>query len=192
MSRATLAVDRVMAAVLGLVLIAAAVIGILWWSGRLASQPDTVRLSSITWLPGLSGQSWWPWALGAVGLVLTLLGVRWLFGHIPQRGVSRLNLPGSDGTGTLYVDAKPVAAAAAETLTASPGVRSAHGIIRRERGQITARIDATIDPATDLHAVAAAADAVSADLKAALARDDLTCQVLLRSARREHPTRHLR
>lgn len=182
MSRATLAVDRVVAALLGLVFIAAAVLGFAWWAGRLAVGPK-VELSSVSWLPTLTDQSWWPWALGAAGVVLTLLGLRWLVGHLPDRGVSRLTLPGSERAGRLQVAAKPVASAAADALAATPGVRSARGSIQSDRGQLLARIDATIERECDLRAIAAAADAVSADLQNALGRDDLSCQVQLHTAR---------
>ena len=47
-----------------------------------------------------------------------------------------------------------------------------------------ARLTATIEPQADLATVAAAADAVSADLKKVLAREDLYCLVNLRVAQR--------
>ena len=183
MSRATLAFDRIIAAVLGLVLIAAGVIGVLWWARRLPGLPDKVTLSSVSWLPTLTEQSWWPWALGAFGVLLVLLGLRWIGGHIPSRGVSHLSLPGSGSDGQLLAEAKPVASAAADAFAQTPGVRSAKGSIQRDRGQLMARIDATIEREADLGMIAAASDTVSADLRQALERDDLSCQVQLRTAR---------
>ena len=63
-------------------------------------------------------------------------------------------------------------------------VRSVRGTINRDRGQLVARLTATIEPQADLATVGAAADAVSADLKKVLAREDLRCQVNLRVAHR--------
>lgn len=183
MSRATLAFDRVIAAVLGLVLIAAGALGVLWWAGRLPGLPSKVQLSSVGWLPTLTEQLWWPWALGAFGVLLVLIGLRWMGGHVPNRGVSHLTLPGSDSDGKLLVEAKPVASAAADAFAQTPGVRSAKGSIQRDRGQLMARINATIEREADLGMIAAASDTVSADLRRALERDDLACQVQLRTAR---------
>lgn len=180
MSRAVIVVDRVAAIVAGLVLIAVGLLTLAWWRGTMGLSG---RLSS----PGLvrqTTQPWWPWVAGLLGLVLVILGLRWLVAHIPARGVSRFRLPGSGPQGRLTADAKSVAKVAAQVLEGSDGVRSARGAIERERGQIVARLTATIHPHADLHVVAHAADAVSADLRNVLQRDDLHCLVNLRVARR--------
>ena len=184
MSRATLAFDRFMAALAGLLLIAVGVLGILWWAGRLGSAPSQIDLSGIRWLPR---QSWWPWALGAGGVILALIGLRWLLSHLPLRGISHLSLPGSGSEGRLLVAAGPVVQAAASALAETPGVRSARGRIDQERGQVVARLDATIERGADLRVVAAAADTVTGQLQAALERQDLTSRVQLRTAGRNRP-----
>lgn len=184
MSRGTLAIDRIVAALAGLVLIAVGVFALLWYSGRLGSAPTRMDLGGIRWLPK---QQWWPWALGMAGVVLALLGLRWLLSHLPNRGVTNLYLPGSNAQGKLLVAAGPVADAAASALAKTPGVRSAKGRIGHDRGEIVARIDATIEREADLRVVAAAADAVTGDLQAALEREDLTSRVQLRTAGRNRP-----
>jgi len=181
MSRGTLALDRVMTALAGLVLVALGVLGILWWAGRLGSVPDHVDLSGIRWWPR---QQWWPWALGVGGVILALLGLRWLLAHLPRRGISVLSLPGSGPEGRLLVAAGPVIDAAAGALARTPGVRSARGRVDHDRGQIVAHLDATIERGADLRTVAAAADAVTGELQAALERQDLTGLVRLRTAGR--------
>lgn len=181
MSRGTLVLDRVMTALVGLVLLALGVLGILWWAGRLGSVPTQVDLSAIRWWPK---QQWWPWALGLAGLILALLGLRWLFGHLPRSGISHLSLPGSGPEGRLLVAAGPVVDAAADAMARTPGVRSARGRIDHDRGQLVAHLDATIERGADLRTVAAAADAVTGELQAALERQDLTGLVQLRTAGR--------
>ncbi|HET9631604.1 hypothetical protein [Terrabacter lapilli] len=181
MSRATLALDRVMTALVGLVLVTLGVLGILWWAGRLGSVPTRVDLSAIRWWPR---QQWWPWALGLAGLILVLLGLRWLVAHLPRRGISHLSLPGSGPQGRLHVAAGPVVDATADALARTPGVRSARGRIDHDRGQLVAHFDATIERGADLRTVAAAADAVTGELQAALERQDLTGLVQLRTAGR--------
>jgi len=180
MSRATLAVDRVLGALTALLLIGAGLFGIAWWSGRLVSLPQRLDLAGLGWLPR---QAWWPWALGVVGALLVLLGLRWLAGHLPDRGVTHLFLTGSSAEGKLIVSARPVASAAAQVLASTPGVGTVRGAIQRDRGQLVARLNASIEPEADLRVVAAAADQVSAQLQQVLQREDLHCRVQLRTTR---------
>jgi hypothetical protein len=184
MTRTTLAFDRVMTALVGLALLALGVLGILWWAGRLGSAPTELDLGSIR---GWPRQQWWPWALGAAGVVVALIGLRWLFSHLPRGGVSHLTLPGSGAQGRLLVAAGPVVDAAASALADTPGVRSARGRIDHDRGQIVAHFDATIERGADLRRVAAAADEVTGQLQSALERRDLTSRVMLRTAGGNRP-----
>ena len=182
MSRGTLAVDRVVGAVVALVLIGAGLFGIAWWSGRFPSLPPRVDQSVWT---SWTTQAWWPWALAAAGVVAILVGLRWLVAHLPDRGVSHLSLTGSGVDGKLIVDAGTVAAAAAQALQHTIGVRSSRGSIHRDRGQLVAVLKATIEREADLHLIAAAADQASAHLQQALQRGDLHCRVQLRTAARD-------
>ena len=191
MSRATIAANRIVAFLVGLVLIGVGVAGVLWWQGTLTrwfpGVSDRLDTSAVT---DLTRQPWWPWAAGAAGVVLVLLGLCWLLGHLPSRSVSQLKLPGSTSSGKLAAQVRPVAAAAAEALGQTPGVRSAKGSIREERGQLVARLNATVEQQADLAAVANAAERVSAQLGQVMQRDDLVCQVNLTVARRDRtPTR---
>lgn len=184
MTRGTLAVDRIMTALAGLVLAALGVLCILWSADRLGSAPRQVDLSAGR---GWSQQQWWPWALGAVGVVLILVGLRWLLSHLPRPGVGHMSLTGSGREGRLLVAAGTVIDAAASSLAGTPGVRSAHGRIDHDRGQLVVRLDATIERGADLQTVAAAADVITAKLHSALERDDLTARVQLRTAGRNRP-----
>lgn len=181
MSRATIAFDRAATFLAAAVLIAVGAGAIAW------------ALDLVTWLPtsldtsgvqDVTGSPWWPWVAGAAGLIAVLAGLRWLIAHLPDRGVGDLALSGSGPTGKLRAAPRPVARAAAQALAATPGVRSATGSVLRERGQLVARLTATIEAGADLHLVAAAADQVAAELGAVLGRGDLHCQVQLNVATR--------
>lgn len=180
MSRAVIAFDRIAAVILALLLISAGVIGLVWWRGDLGISG---RLDASTAVDQTT-QPWWPWAAGLAGAALVLLGLWWLAGHVITRGVGQVRLPGTGKQGRLTAQVKPVAQAAAEVLATTDGVRSVRGTITRDRGQLVARLSATIEPQADLAVVAAAADAVSADLKKVLGREDLHCLVTLRVAHR--------
>lgn len=187
MSRATIALDRLVVLVLGLLLVAAGAATLLWWYGPVDALPAPLRPSGPIQLDRVQSmltETWFPWVAALVGLALVLLGSWWLLAHVPQRGVGDLRLPGSGSTGQLRAQAKQVAAAAADQLEATPGIRSASGSIQHERGQLVAKLGALVEPDADLAAVSRACDRVSAELATVLERDDLHCQVNLRVAGR--------
>jgi len=163
MSRSMVAVDRFVALVMGIALIAAGVFAVLWWRGAFPEAPSL----DLAGVRGTLDQPWWPWVAGLVGALGVVLGLRWMLGHLPDRGVGLLKLPGSSSQGRLSADAGSVATAAADVLEGVPGIRSSSGRVLRERGQ-----------------VAAAADQVASDLASVLGRDDLCCQVQLKVGKR--------
>ncbi len=189
MKRRTIAVDRFAGLLAALALFGAGFALVAWWAARMNWIPSELNVLpdrlSTTGVTDAISTTWWPWASGVVGVILVLLGLRWLVGHVPDRGVRQLNLPGSTDTGRLVVDAATVADAAAHALASAPGVRSARGTIGRERGQVVARLTATIEREADLALIARAADEVSANVAAALERDDLRCRVDLNVAARQ-------
>lgn len=179
MSRAVLALDRIVVLLVAIVLIAAGVAAFTWWLGTsiLSGPVDAGAVADQTTQP------WWPWACGLLGVVLLVLGLRWLAAHVVPRGVDSLRLSGSDAHGKLTARARPVAQAAGDVLEMTPGIRSARGAIATDRGQVVVRITATVEPYAALADVAAAVDSMTGDLRAVLGRDDLHCQARLRVAR---------
>lgn len=188
MNRGVLAANRAALFVVGAVLVCAGVAMAGWW---LAVDRD-LRLGGWTWGSELSldpplqrtQTPWWPWATGAAGVLLLLLGIRWLARHLVSARVRDIRLPGSGSAGTLEAAVSPVFAAAAAALATTPGVRSATGRIQDRRRQITARIDATIEPRSDLRVVGSACERVAADLRTVLGRDDVTSCIVLSVPRR--------
>ena len=183
-TRKTLFIDRIATLVLALVLIAGGGAAIWWWSGQslagyqLADTSDTSAVSDVV------DAAWFGWAAAAVGIVLALVGIRWIAAHLTTARVARLTLGGSDATGRLDVAGSKVAGAAAQALADTVGVRSAKGAVVRDRGQLVAHLAAVIEPEADLALVARRADEVSAQLAEVLERDDLRCSVQLRVAAR--------
>jgi hypothetical protein len=183
-SRLTVAVDRLCALLLGMVLVVGGAAVAIWGTDRVQPLNSTLGLSK---LQQATTESWWPWVVGLGGVAAVLVGLRWLVAHVPTRRSGPLRLPGTSRAGRLTADGGSAADAAAEAFASTPGVASARGTLIDDRGQLVARLVATIDSDADLPAVAQAADEVSAQLQNVLGRKDLRCRVDLRLARRERP-----
>lgn len=185
MRRSVLGLDRVMALLFGLILLAFGIAVAAWYNGTLRRLfPAFPKRLSTAKAGDLADTSWWPWAAGGAGALLVLLGLWWLIAHLPRRGVGLLVLPGSGKAGRLRVDPAGPATTAAEVLADTPGMRSVHSSVRRDRGQLIVGLNATMDPRADLAEVIAATDAVATDLNAVLGRDDARARILLSVARR--------
>lgn len=191
MSRSVLGLNRLLAIVLGLVLLVVGLAATAWAAGWLVklwvSAPDTLQLKTVS---TTFAMAWWPWAAGIAGAVLILLGLWWLLAHLPRRGVGSLSLPGSNAAGRLSIDPAGAASTAADVLSEAPGVRAASSRVLRDRGQLVVALRATVEPTADLRSVIAATDDVASDLAQVLGREDARARILLGVARRaRHQTR---
>lgn len=182
MLRGVIAVDRVAAAVAGLVLIAAGTAALGWRFDRIPDAPDRIE---SPWITNATNADWWPWVTGIGGVLLVLIGLAWLAKHLPRRGPARLNLTGSDKTGRLSADGNAAVTAAGHILAATVGVRDADGRIVADRGQLVAEFHPTIEPGADLEVVRTAAEQAGADLLRIVGRDDLSYRIELRVARHD-------
>ncbi|HWS33177.1 MAG TPA: hypothetical protein VN408_10595 [Actinoplanes sp.] len=104
----------------------------------------------------------------------------------PRRPIGALLLPGSGAEGRLPVDPGGPATVAAWLLADTPGVRSAHSRVVRERGRIVVVFRAVAEPHANLDDIAEAADAVTAELRTVLDRDDIAVRLALTVAARRH------
>jgi hypothetical protein len=185
MRRSVLGLDRILAILLGLILLSTGIAVAAWYNGNLRRLfPQFPKELSTKKGSDLANTDWWPWTAGAVGVLLVLLGLWWLLAHLPRRGVGLLVLPGSGRNGRLRIDPSGPAATAAEVLADTPGIRTAHGKAQRDRGQLIVALTATMDPRADLSQIVAATDAVATDLNTVLGRDDARARILLSVARR--------
>lgn len=178
--RRTVAYDRLVTLALGLGLLAVATVAAArWWreSGRdpWPYLPDRVDLTGVH---RLLDQAWWPWAALGAGTVLVLLGIAALLLHLPRTGPSTLRLPGSGPHGRLEVDAGQLADGAAALLAGVPGVRRSTGRVVRDRDGLVTRLRVTLDPRTDLAALAEAGDRMADTVRDLTGRGDLRCEVL--------------
>ncbi|WP_432544014.1 hypothetical protein [Kineococcus sp. SYSU DK002] len=190
MKRSVLAVDRLVAVVLGVVLVAAGVLAAAWGSGQLTrwwpQAPDRLDLGAAR---DAVDAGWFGAACAGFALVTAVLAVWWLLAHVPRQGVKTLGLTGSGPAGQLRLSADGPADAAAEELALTPGVRSAGGRTIDDRGELVVELRALVEPTADLAVVARAAEEVSTQLRGVLGREDARGRVRLSVARNDRSQR---
>ncbi|MGZ0145887.1 hypothetical protein ACXJJ3_02350 [Kribbella sp. WER1] len=179
MRRGIIALDRTVGVLVALILIAAGALALLWWH---AGTPHRLTVQTP---PDHTQASWWPWATGAAGIVIALIGLWWLAAHLPRRVNGHFHLSDDKQHGGLSADAHAAVAAAATDLSALPEIRDASGRVVTDRGQLVAELQCTIEPSADLDTVTAAVAEAAADLHEVLGLPRLRHRVRLRVARND-------
>lgn len=116
-------------------------------------------------------------------MLLILLGLWWLVAHVPRRRLGEIRLPGSGAAGILRANTNAVAAAAADSLAAAAGVRSATGRAFTDRGRPTIALTATLDPMADLGVAREVAQQVRGEIVQALDGAELATRIHLHIAK---------
>lgn len=166
--------DRLAVAAVGAALTAAGVQTVL--SSRRPGATKVVDLSPIT---EVWQQDWWRWAGGAAGVVLIVVGLRWLAAHRWPAKAGRMGL-GENILVTLSADVPPIADAAATSLADAPGVLKAAARTTVERGRPTVTLTATVAARHGLAPGAAAGDAVARTV-ARMTGDKVAVRTLVRA-----------
>jgi hypothetical protein len=151
MSRRAVGFDRVATFVAGLCLLASGCCGIAWQQGAFGADASLqLMVARYVEMP------WWPWALGAAGVTLVVLGGRWIATHRWAPKASRVVLA-ADESG-LTADATSVADAAATFLEEQSGVLKARGTATIDRGAPTVTLTMTVPARRGLRSGVEAAD----------------------------------
>ncbi len=187
MSRATVALDRVLVLVLGLVLLAGGAWVVAWSSGRLPAGWWSTSTFSLGLPTAWTAAAWWPWAVLGVGLLLVLVGLLWFLRHFRSSRVPVLPLAGDGSGGRLLVRDGALADGCAQALVERcPDVVSASGRLLDQRGRMVLDLRAQVRPEADLASVAGACDEVVGYVRRSTGRPDLTSRTRLTVAR--HPS----
>ena len=181
MSRTTNALNRAVLLAVGLLLLVGGAATTAWGSGRWQIGSGVVDTSSVT---KVIEEAWWPWASAAAGVLAIALALRWVSALLLRSPVRTVGLPGSGAQGRLTVHAAALARLASELLGSTLGVRSTQGRCVRHRRWLVLELTATVEPTTNLDALASAYAQVSTELSEALERGDVQARLLLHSASR--------
>lgn len=131
MTRTATAMDRVATCVVGMLAVVLGVAAILWNLDVIKNLPARIE---IPWAEDLVDYSWWPWAVGGVGVLLVLLALRWLISHVPLRRVKEITVPGSNSHSSITADLGAVAEGASASLEDFDEVSRVRGKALVDRG----------------------------------------------------------
>jgi hypothetical protein len=178
--RRTAPIDRAITLLVGVALLAGAATVWAWREETLISEPTL----DLSWLSRRLEAEWWPWTVGAAGVLLVLLGLTLAAAHLPRRGVSVIQASGSHAHSGL-VDSDVLVSTVQDRIYEIEGVRTARGRIRRERRQLVMGFVVTVDPAVSLRQTVSELDEAAAMGAQIARRDDLAFRIDLKVARRE-------
>lgn len=182
MNRAAAGAERIAVLLVGLALLVLGAGAAAWERDWIPDAVDRVDASALL---GRTDEQWWPWVVGLLGLLLVVLGLRWLLAHARRRSLGRLKLPGTGRGGALEADSGALLDAASAALAEAPGVTARGGRIWRDQREVVVELRAGIDPGADLNEVADAADRAASVLSASLGpQAPARCRVLLVRGRR--------
>lgn len=179
MRRSTAILDRLVAGLLGTILIVAGLLG-------LAARFDVAPFSGWTdelrpsRLPGHVAADWFTWALAATAVVAVVLAVALLAANVDRRLTRTKIDDASDDTGEIRFHLADVAEGVAKHLQTRPGIRRARGRAEVDRGSevITVTLDLAHD--ADMASVLRTCDEAALDVDAALGGLDCGTRFLIR------------
>lgn len=175
------ALDRTLVALAGL-LLAAAGAGLLGWQQQWFPQlGETLRTGAVA---DAADTGWWPWAVAAGGVLLGLLGLRWLVAHVPGRGPGSVRLASSGVTGRLEADLRATADAVGARLAELAPVTGVRTTTSEARNGSVLEVRARLEPEADAEAVVEAVRTCREELDAAFPDHEVGLRVRVSSPRR--------
>ncbi|KXP10427.1 hypothetical protein [Tsukamurella pseudospumae] len=176
MKPSTRVIDRLVAGLIGLVLLGGGLWALGYRLGQRTATDATHRVSTAT-ITRLPDEPWWPAVIGAAGVVL-ILGTLWLLVRHLRSASTRMIR--TEGGGT--VDLGRVAEAVASDLSRSPLIRRARPSTAVDRGRPIIRIAVSVVPEASVEDLSALALAARREVAAAT-NPDVGFQVLVNDRR---------
>lgn len=161
MTRTAVALDRLAALLIGVLLIVLGAGALVWNTDLFSDTPEAITAPAFT---TATTEPWWGWAMAGAGVILLVVGLRWLLSHSPAQRAKTLRLDGTDRTGTLSADLGAVADGVAAALADIAGVQSAKGKAIIDRGLTTLDFSLSVGVDRDLGPVITDIDEVAAQV----------------------------
>jgi hypothetical protein len=145
--------NRVLLTLLGLLLLAAGVTGLLFGSGALGGRFERRRILSDDAVTFFEDNAGWIWPLVAlVALLLALLALRWLLQQLRTDRVDDVDLTEYRNSGEVHVDAAALTDALVDAVERCPGVDDASARLIRTKGREQLLLHVRLADRTDLAA----------------------------------------
>lgn len=176
MKPSTRVIDRLVAGLVGLVLLGGGLWALGTRLGQRTATDATERVSTAT-IVRLPDEPWWPPVVGAAGVLLILLTLWLLARHLRTSGARTVV---TEGGGT--VDLGRVADAVAADLERNPLIRRARASTAVEKGRPIIRITVGITPTASVEELSALAAAARREVIAAT-NPDVGLQLLVNDRR---------
>ena len=173
--------DRLSTALVGLLLVAGGLLVLEWRYDLLLGLGRRLDLTSVQ---DVLGSDWWPWAFAVGGVLLGLVGLRWLLAHVATPSGTVVRTVNDDEHGASIIDLSSLATATAARFADLAPVVSSGGSYRRIDGQHVVEVRAAVDDRTSAGLLAEAVSTVDADLRAAFNDGAAHLRVLLGSPSR--------
>jgi hypothetical protein len=177
MTRAAIALDRLVALLVGAALVVIGAGALIWHTGWIHRLPQVISAPALA---AAVDAPWWRWAVAGVGLVSVAVALRWLMAHRPSLGTAPIRLHDAGDVGTITIDPAAIAAAAAAELERHPAVRVAKGKAVADRNDRMVEIAVTAAHPDELAAVIDAIDATSVHIARAAGDVPLKTRATLR------------
>ncbi|PSK92264.1 hypothetical protein CLV63_11821 [Murinocardiopsis flavida] len=142
-------VNRIVLALVGLVLIAAGAAALAVGAGVFGAGPARAELFGgpvAAWL----GRPWAPYALAAAAIIVALLALRWLTALGGTDTVGRLRMETEAAPGTIEMPAAVARGALEEQVGRYPGVRRVRANLAESRHDPSVRLDLTLNADADV------------------------------------------
>ncbi|MDG3013670.1 alkaline shock response membrane anchor protein AmaP [Speluncibacter jeojiensis] len=188
MTRSAGTLDRLAALLVGIALIGLGAGALIWNTTLVSGIPELVTAPELV---DDTGTSWWPWAVAGAGIVLIVLGGRWLLAHTPAAKAKALRVNGPEDLGAITVDLGSLATAAARTLADRPDVTAAKGKAVIDRGTRTLDLTITATSAEDLRGVIDAVDHTCAHLASATGDPSIATRTTIHLSKDPHHDHHV-
>lgn len=184
-TRRTRSIDRSVTLLVGLALVALALLAWEWRLDLLGWFQPTLRTDGAD---GVLDSSWFPWVEAVAGVLLGLLGLLWLVAHLPRPTRGRSRIEGSDATGRLEVEVAPLARTLADRWSELAPVTGVRGRTAPDASDLVELIG-HVDVEADADALLEGTERLETEVEQAFPDGSVRVRFLLQGPGRQPRTR---